>query len=183
MTETGEVKPNTSPSPEGGVAESTKPVSDDRGSKKTLKELLEQGPPSDGDVPESSRTSYNTSVLPKWFASLGEAQSEETKFKNGRTKLALNYGGELRLNCRYNGQMIDGKVYGRGTAEIGSECTQSCETWIDGKLNGIVVETWADRDVVVREYINGRMHGKATIFWKELKPTNAIYKNGRMIIR
>ena len=77
--------------------------------------------------------------------------------------------------------MIDGKVYGKGTAEIGFECTQSCETWINGKLNGIVVETWADRDVVVREYNNGQIHGKATVFWKELRPFNAIYKNGKMI--
>ena len=45
------------------------------------------------------------------------------------------------------------------------------------------VETWTDGDVVVREYKDGQMHGRATLYWKDLPPQNAIYKDGSLIKR
>ena len=35
--------------------------------------------------------------------------------------------------------------------------------------------------MVVREYKEGKMHGRATLYWKDLPPRNAIYKDGSLI--
>ena len=86
-----------------------------------LEDLLTIGPPDDNKLNETNRTDYNTKVLPNWIASLKKEHSKVAEFKTGEINLPLRYGGEARLNCRYKGAMIDGKAYGEGTAEIGSQ--------------------------------------------------------------
>ena len=103
------------------------------------------------------------------------------KFKNSSKTISLRYGGSLRLSCQYEGQMIGDKIYGKGTVQIGKECTIKCDTWINGKLNGIVVETFVDGDVVIREYKDGKMHGKATLYWNQMRPNNYVFNEGRII--
>ena len=95
----------------------------DKGTKRMiLEDLLTVGPPDDGKLKETNRTDYNIKVLPNWIASLKKEHSKVAEFKKGEINLPLTYGGETRMNCKYKGEMIDGKAYGEGTAEIGSLC-------------------------------------------------------------
>ena len=112
---------SSSSSSSSSKEKSKEPKQYDSTKRMVLEDTLTIGPPHDGKLNETNRNDYNTKVLPNWIASLKKDHSKAAEFKKGKTNLPLSYGGESRLNCRYKGEMIDGKAYGEGTAEIGSQ--------------------------------------------------------------
>lgn len=92
---------------------------------------------------------------------------EKKMFYMGEFNLTGEYDGhgvewDLRISRTYEGEWLDGKKNGQGTATY-STGSQYVGNWLDDKRNGQGTYTWTNGKKYAGEWKNDKIHGQGTL--------------------
>jgi len=94
---------------------------------------------------------------------------EKTMFYMGEFNLTGEYDGhgvewDLRISRTYEGEWLDGKKNGQGTATY-STGSEYVGNWLDDKMHGQGTSTYADGDKYIGDWKDNKRHGQGTYTW------------------